>query len=149
MTVRASFKYGKTTHMMELGYALADSTLSDMGVDVLSIISDGGETLQRLMLDDRLLLKVYYHYVQEATGDTWETALETLDETEGGLEAFREAFLKLIVSFTGVQGRKMLEAMIDHAKTRLKNSKEIRSMLSSSSSSEEQVSTLDDTHSES
>lgn len=134
---------------MELGYALAHGKLEDLGLDVLSVLSDGGATLQRILLDDRLILKIWYHYVHEHTQDDWDMALETLDTMPKGLQDFREDFYKLVVNFSPALSRNILTEMWDQAKREMRDLRKVRSLLSSSNSSEEQESTQDDTLSES
>jgi len=137
MAVKSTFRYGTDKVPMELGYAFATGKLEDLGIDVLSILSDGGATMQKILLDDRAMLKVWYHYVKEYNGDDWETAIEVLDNTQGGLEDFRESFYQLVVNFSPPQARKLLAQMWEKVKNDMRDSKRLKSLLSSSSSSEE------------
>lgn len=137
MAAKGKFKYGNRTVPMSMSFTLADTKMEDLGLNILGVLSDGGQTIQTLLLDDRLLLKVWYYYVKEETADSWEDALAVLDETEGGLEEFREAFFTLIVNFSSPPTRKILREMWDQAKTQMKDSRRIKSMVSSYESSEE------------
>lgn len=134
MPARGKFKYGSTTIPMELTWSFATGKLEDLGIDVLSILSDGGVTMQKILLDDRTMLKVWYHYVKEHTQDEWETAIETLDQTDGGLEKFRDEFLTMVVNFSPLQARKMLSQMLEKVKHDMKDSRKLKSLLSSSDS---------------
>ena len=40
---------------MEMGWVLAHGKMSDLGLDILSILSDGGKTIQTILLDDRTI----------------------------------------------------------------------------------------------
>lgn len=138
MSVRKNFQYDGIKIPMTLDYSLALGKFEDLGLDVLGIVADGGETLQRILLDDRMLLKVWYHYVSEETGDDWEAAIKKLDEQENGLSNFREEFFKLIVSFSNPQIRTMLEQMWVQAKKELADLQKLKSMISSSGQQPEQ-----------
>jgi hypothetical protein len=132
----ATFKYGNKTIKMELGYLLATTTISDLGVDVLSVMKDP-IVIQTIMLDDSVMLKIWYYYVKEETGDDWKDALGILDQTPGGLKQFKDAFWDMVVGFSP---HAVQEAMKDNWKRiqkELKKSVETNSNSSSSSSSPE------------
>ena len=138
MSVKGKFKYGNVQIPMELGWVLAKGKMSELGVNVLGVLSDGGKTIQTILLDDQTMINVWYYYVHEYTGDDWDKALETLDEDgEGGLDDFRENFYKLVVSFSPRLSRSLLIEMWDKVKRDMKNSKKVKSLLSSSDLSED------------
>lgn len=149
MVAKGKFQYGTRSIPMEMGFVLANGKMEDLGLDVLSVLSDGGVTLQKILLDDKTMLKVWYYYVHEETRDDWETALAILDETPNGLEDFRDAFYKLVVNFSPLQTRKLLGEMWEQIKKRMKDSRSIKSLLSSSDLLEESESTQATTLSES
>ena len=136
MPAKGKFKYGNESVQMELTWSFATGKLEDLGIDVLSILSDGGATMNRILLDDRTMLKVWYHYVNEYTNDDWDKAIETLDETQGGLEQFRDEFLSMVVNFSPAPARKLLSQMIQKVKEDMKDSRKVKSLLSSSNSAE-------------
>lgn len=148
MAARSKFKYGSRTIPMTMTYSLALNKMSDLGIEVLGVLSDNGRTLEIILLNEKLLLQIWYYYVHEETGDSWEDALAILDETEGGLQQFREDFFALIVNFSSPPSRKYLIETWEQAKRQLKDSRKIRSMISISESPEEPESTSEDTPSE-
>lgn len=148
MAVKGKFAYGNSSVPMEIGWVFACGKLEDLGYDILSILSDGGATMQKILLDDRSLLKIWYHFVHEHTNDDWDTAIETLDQTNNGLENFREEFYKLVVSFSPPQAREILGEMWKKAKRDMKDSRRLKSMLSSSDSLDELESSQTDIPSE-
>lgn len=129
MAAKGTFEYGSEKIPMRLTYSLATGKLEDLGIDVLGVLSDGGRTLQTILLDDKTLIKVWFHFVQEETGDDWETAIEKLDEQEGGLNKFREDFFQLIVNFSAPPVRKVLVQAWEQAKIQLKDQKKLKSLL--------------------
>lgn len=133
--ISGKFKYGNQEITMNLGYLFANTKLADFGLDILTIFQDGNNVVPTIMLDDATMLKVWYHYVKEATGDDWETSLETLDRTPGGLSQFKKAFWDMVVGFSDPSGRGLLEQMWTEAKKRLKASVEQTSTSTSSVSS--------------
>ena len=138
MAVKGSFKYGDQSIKMEMGYGLATGKMEDLGIDILGIISDGGVTIKTILLDDRTLLKIWYHYVNEQTDDSFDKAIEILDETEGGLENFRDEFYKLVINFSPPQAREYLRETWKQIKKEMNDSKKVKSMISSTPSPEEQ-----------
>lgn len=148
MVARGNFDYGNQKVPMEMGWVLANTKMEDLGLDIIGILSDNFATLQTMLLDNKTMLRVWYYYVHEHTNDDWETALETLDNTQGGLENFKEEFFRLVVSFTGSGARKLLVEAWEQAKKEMRDSRRIKSMISSSNSSDEQESIQEDTLSE-
>lgn len=144
MTAKGTFKYGDRKLPMELGYVLATGKMEDLGFDALSVISDGSQ-LENLLLNDRLLLKIWYYYVQEQTGDTFEQAIQVLDVTPGGLHDFREAFLELVASFSNPQVRKLIRMGWEEAKRQMNDQQKLKSRFLSSSSQDEQESSQETT----
>lgn len=137
MSAKGKFKYGDIQIPMELGWVLAHGKLQELGINVLGILSDGGKTIQTILLDDQIMIQVWYYYVHQHTNDSWEDALEVLDEGEGGLHEFRENFYKLVVSFSPSLSRDLLTEMWDKIKRDMKNSRKVKSILSSSDLSED------------
>lgn len=109
--ITGKFKYDTKTIQMELGYKIAHTTLMDLGLDVLSVLKENNTVIQTIMLDDSLMLKVWYYYVKEATGDSWEDALDALDKTPDGLETFKKAFWDMVVGFTSPSMQDALKKM--------------------------------------
>ena len=137
MVAKGHFFYGERKIPMELGYMLAKGKIQDLGLNLLSVLSDGGETLQRILLDDETMLELWYYYVYEETHDDWDTALGVLDETQNGLEGFKEEFYNLVVNFSPSPARKALREMWVQVKDTLHNSRKVKSLLSSSASPED------------
>lgn len=132
----ATFKYGNKNLKMELGYLLATTTLSDLGVDILSVMKDPVVT-QTIMLDDSIMLKVWYYYVKEETGDDWKDALNILDQTVGGLKQFKDAFWDMVVGFSPPAIQEPMRENWKRIQKELKKSVDQNSNSSSSNSSPE------------
>lgn len=139
MSVKSNFQYGDMKVNMELGYRIAEK-LEDLGLDVLSIIAEPS-IMYTILVDDRMLLKIWYYYVKEATADSWDVAIDNLDATEGGLNNFREKFVNLVINFSAPSSQPMLKEQWKLMKEELTNSQKLRSKLLSLSSKEEPEST--------
>lgn len=134
--VTGKFDHGTTKIPMTLGYVLAHGAIFDRGLDILSITKDNS-VIQTIMLDDSTMLKVWYYYVEQATQQTFEEALEVLDENPKGLEPFRKAFWELVVGFMPISLQPTLRGMWREAEKQLRNAVEKVSTISTSPSSEE------------
>lgn len=132
--INSSFKHGNETIPMQLGYSLAHGKLFDLGIDVLSIMKEGNTVIPTIMLDDATMLKVWYYYIKEATNQTFEEALEILDENPKGLESFRKAFWEMVVGFSPIAVQDALRSTWKQAEKQLKNAIEKTSTSSSSAS---------------
>jgi hypothetical protein len=136
--VTGSFKHGKDTIPMSLGYVLAHSKLFDLGLDILSMTKDNS-VIQTIMLDDSVMLKVWFYYIQQHDPDaSFEDALEVLDESPKGLEPFRKAFWELVVGFMPTALQPTLRELWKQAEKQLKNAPEKMSTTSTSPLPEEQ-----------
>lgn len=131
--ISGKFKYGNETITMELGYKLALGKLTDLGLDILSMLEANNPTIQTIMLNDTIMLKVWYHFVNEANAEKWEDALEVLDKQEGGLEPFKKAFWDLVVGFSPPSVQPVLRKAWKHVQKEIQN---VDAKLSSSSSSD-------------
>ena len=119
--VSGSFKHGKDTVPMTLGYVLAHGKLFDLGLDILSMTKDNS-VIQTIMLDDSTMLKVWFYYIQQQDPTaSFEEALEILDESPKGLEPFRKAFWELVVGFMPTALQPTLREMWRQAEKQLKN----------------------------
>lgn len=118
---------------MSLGYVLAHGAIFDRGLDVLSITKDNS-VIQTIMLDDSTMLKVWYYYVEKETGQSFDEALEVLDENPKGLEPFRKAFWEMVVGFMPTALQPTLKGMWREAEKQLKNAQEKMSTTSTSPS---------------
>lgn len=119
---------------MQLGYSLAHGKLFDLGIDVLSIMKEGNTVIPTIMLDDATMLKVWYYYIKESTNQSFEDALEVLDENPKGLEPFRKAFWEMVVGFMPSAVQDALRSTWKQAEKQLKNAIEKTSTSSSSAS---------------
>ena len=133
--VTGTFKHGKHSVPIQLGYVLAHGKLFDLGLDVLSIMKDN-TIVPTIMLDDSLMLKIWWYYITEAIKDgkiddhTFEEALEILDEQPKGLEHFRKAFWELVVGFSSTQLQPILKQMWKEVEKQTKAAGEKNSTIS-------------------
>lgn len=140
--ITSKFQHGKDTIPMSLGYHLAHTKLLDLGIDVLAITRDN-LAIQTIMLDDSTMLKVWYFYVKEASDEgviesqTFEEALQILDQAPKGLEPFRKAFWDMVVGFMPTALQPTLREMWKQAEKQLKSAVEKNSITSTSPSQPE------------
>ena len=134
--ITGKFAHGTHSVPMTLGYVLAHGAIFDRGLDILSITKDNS-VIQIIMLDDSTMLKVWYYYVEQATGQSFDEALEILDENPKGLEPFRKAFWELVVGFMPTALQPTLKGMWREAEKQLRNAQEKTSTTSISPSSDE------------
>lgn len=142
MPSTGKFKHGSDTIPMTLGYVLAHGKLFDLGLDILSITKDNS-VIQIILLDDATMLKVWYYYIKEAgengliSPQTFEEALEILDEEPKGLEPFRNAFWELVVGFMPTTLQPTLRELWKQSLKQLKSVPEKMSTSSTSPSQQE------------
>ena len=67
------------------------------------------------------LLKVCYFYVNEDSATDWLDFLDTLDETPGGLQQFKDIFWELVLGFLPPQATPALKAMRKFVEKQLKD----------------------------
>lgn len=124
--IKSSFKHGNVDVPMQLGYAIAMGPINDRGLNILNMMNEGNVVIGTIMLDDATMLKVWWYYLEEAMKDshidtqTFQEALETLDENPKGLEPFRKAFWKMVVGFSPTSLQPNLEQMWKEAEKQLR-----------------------------
>lgn len=122
--IKSKFKYGTRDVEMFLGFKVAHGKLSDLGLDILQVVVDPERVIPQIMFNDSLMLKVWFFYLVEAgveTMDSFESALEILDEDPRGLEPFRKAFWDMVVGFQPTPLHPTLRLMWKEAEKRYKN----------------------------
>lgn len=144
--IRSKFKYGTQEVPMYLGYRLAHTTLSDLGLDVLRVVVDDN-VVASIMFNDELMLKIWFFYLQDAGVEKeFEDALDILDEDPKGLEPFRKAFWDMVVGFQPTSLHPTLRLLWKETEKRVKNLTEKDFTTSTSVSQPEQASTSETTH---
>jgi hypothetical protein len=91
------------------------------GINLCKIFTDGdaaANTMQALILDDELTLKLAWYYIEEKASFDWEEFLELMEGKD--LERFREDFWAAVVNFSGVLKRNLLQEMWNQFKRDLK-----------------------------
>lgn len=143
--ITKKFKFGKQEVTMYLGYRFAYNKLSDLGIDVFKVLEDG-TTIANIMVNDALMIKVWFHYLSEALhagelsseyADDFQNlntdkCLDELDTMPGGLEPFKKAFWDMVVGFSPAQVRPTLQLQWDKVRKQLLDPEK----LSTSSTSE-------------
>jgi len=134
------FRYEGTTISIEITYGMAIKHLQDLGVDMIGLLEDN-ETLTNILLRDTIMLKVWYFFVEQKTGEDYLVAIDHLDPQ--GMKEFRDAFWQATLNFSQPMMRPALEEMKHQVKKGLKEqaknlSLEEPSKTTSSDSSEEQ-----------
>lgn len=138
--ITGKFRHGKDDIPLFLGYVLAHGKIADLGLDVLDMMSSTNDVIPKIMLDDGVMLKVWYFYIQDAADagvieeQSFDEALAILDESSKGLEPFRKAFWELVVGFTPTGLQSHLRSMWKKAEKELKNVESETSTTSTSAS---------------
>lgn len=130
-----TFRYRETEVPVEITWKDALGKLDDLGVDVLSILDENNTVIQTIMLNNKVMVKVWYYYVHLETADDFETALEYL--TSEDLERFKDKFWEAVVLFSPPLVRGQLQEIWREAKKQLR-SQGRKSMNTSSDSLPEQ-----------
>jgi len=104
-----------------MGYRLANTTMEDLGVDVLGAMDGTSTTVQTIMLNDKVMLRVCYYYVNEDSAIDWLDFLDELDVTVGGLQQFKDGFWDMVLGFLPPQATPALKAMRRHVEKQLKD----------------------------
>lgn len=132
----AKYSYNSQPVNLTFGYLEAYRELPKYGLDLLSIFDAENTVIQKIMLDDRVMLDVRFYFLKrEGLAADFEESLE--DFTSVQMQQFREAFWEEVVNFSAPPARKALREMWTEAKRQL-NSVDRISTSSSSNSSEDQ-----------
>jgi len=109
--IKKTFKYGNETIPMFLGYRLAMTKMEDLGIDVLSALDGQSTCVQTIMLNDKVMLKVAYYYVNEYRQTDFDEFLDTIDETKDFMTNFRNTFWDMVLGFMPRQAEPALKKM--------------------------------------
>jgi len=130
------YKYRGQVVPIKITYGSAWTTLKDKGVDVLSIFDDGNDVIQTIMLNDRVMLDIRFHYLKEAgLEDDFFNSIEDLTGNE--MQKFKEAFWDEVVNFSPAPARDTLMDFWKEAKKRLKSQRASSENMSSDSQEEQ------------
>lgn len=97
--IKKKFKYGDDEIPMFMGYRLAMNKMEDLGLDILSALDGQSTCVQTIMLNDKVMLKVAYFYVNEFRETDFNDFLDTIDETKDFMHNFRNTFWELVLGF--------------------------------------------------
>lgn len=136
--IKKTFKYGQEQVPMFLGYKLAMTKMEDLGVDILSALDGQSTCVQTIMLNDKVMLKVAYFYVNEHRATDFDEFLDTIDETKDFMHQFRTTFWDMVLGFMPRQAEPALKKMKQFIEKQLKEVDVKLSSDSSAGSSEEQ-----------
>jgi hypothetical protein len=120
----ARFSFCGTNYPIVINWTRAYNDLpSRFEIDILSLFVNDTETEQtalRILVDDNLLLKVCWYFLEPQVNYTWEKFLTLLDDEPEAIENFREVFWGAIVNFSSPQKRGVLVELWNILKKRLK-----------------------------
>lgn len=129
-----AFVYKDEEIEIEITYGLAMKKFRKMGLNLLAILSDE-QVMATMLLDDSVMVQVWHHYVEEETGDDFDTAIDELDPH--GMKKFRDAFWQATINFTPPAAREVLEEGMKEVRKQIRLQGK-KSKTTSSDSSEEQ-----------
>jgi hypothetical protein len=109
--IKKKFKYGNEEIPMFMGYRLAMNKMEDLGLDILSALDGQSTCVQTIMLNDKVMLKVAYYYVNEHRQTDFDEFLDTIDETKDFMHNFRNTFWELVLGFMPRQAEHALKKM--------------------------------------
>jgi hypothetical protein len=133
--ITGEFKFGTDTVKMELGFKLAYGKLNDLGLDILSITKNTQEVITTIMFDDTTMIKIWWYYINEGGyANSFEEALDVLDESPKGLEPFRKAFWDMVVGFSPTAVQDTLRSLWRQVEKEVKKSADKTISTSTSSS---------------
>lgn len=112
-----SYKFDGKQIPIKITYKEAEEDLYNQGIDLLDMFSENhvGEALQKILLNDRFMLKLWWNYIEPHVKMTYEEARDKL--TPDGLQEFRDAFWEAVVNFTPPPVRKELREAWSQAKS--------------------------------
>lgn len=141
MTAMIKFEFKGREYPINIKYRDAIEELPDkFNIHLCEIFTDeekGLETMQRLVLDDKLCLSLMFYYLEDS-GLEWSDFLDKV--TESDLRKFREDFWTAVAVFSGPLKKGIVEQMWAQFKKDLKNAnlEQMISEQSHSSSNQEE-----------
>lgn len=132
---KSKFSLGTQEIPMFLGHRLAHGKMEEMGLSIYTIMEPENTVLQSILINDSLMLKIMFFYVDEHCGMSWDEFLESLDSHPGALEKFRNAFWEMVVGFSAPAVQEPLRDLWRQAKKMLKDS--VNQTLNTSSSQQQ------------
>ncbi len=136
MTSKIRFK--ESDIPIKISYKQAMYDFKDMGLNLLAIFGEESSAVQTIMLDDEIMVQVWFSYVKKHHAGTLESALEEL--TPELMNDFREKFWNEVINFMPPLTRPSLNLFMEKMKEEM-TSPEKRLEQAFSASSEEQEST--------
>lgn len=117
------FEFKNIQYQININYYDSLKVLPEkFNINLCKIFTDGeiaGETMQNLILDDELTLKLAWYYIEPAiSGMDEDDFLRNM--TGKDLERFREAFWQAVVNFSGPLKKNLLTEMWNQFKRDLK-----------------------------
>lgn len=119
---KSKFLLGKQEIPMFLGHHFAHNKLEELGLQVYTIMEPENVVLQSILINDSLMLKIMFFYVEEHCAMKWDEFLEELDNHPGSLEKFRNVFWEMVVGFSAHAAQEPLRDLWKQAKKMLKDS---------------------------
>lgn len=127
------FMHGERKVPISINYYDATFTYDAMGLDILGIVTDQTPIIQ-IIADDKIMLKLWYHFVQDLEPEGFEVALRSLTTKE--MQEFKEAFWDEVVNFSAPPIRETLRTAYQKVKDHLKRPENLLKNLSADSSEE-------------
>lgn len=126
----AEYLYRGQKVPLKITYGLACGRLDELGLDILSLFEDDNQVIPTIMLNDKVMLRVRFYFLQEAgVEDDWENSIS--DMTPQEMQNFKEAFWDEVVNFSPPPAREALRQFWVETKKRLKSQKALSSSMSS------------------
>lgn len=117
------FPFDGKDYKLEIKYRLATEVLPDkFEIELLKLFVNNeaaNSTMQRMLLDDRLVERVLWFFLEEQTSLTHDQFIDKM--SIDALDTFREAFWVEVSNFFGSAKRKLILDMWEMFKKELKN----------------------------
>lgn len=135
----AKFTFGGKQYPITITWSSAYNTLPEkFDIEILKLFINEEQTqktIQSLLADDELALKLCWFYIEPQVQFDWDKFLELLDEEPEAIENFRETFWAAVVNFSSPQKKGVLLEMWKIMKREMKQLS-LESQISSKSSTE-------------
>ena len=109
-------KYESVEVPIVITYKDAMGPLEELGMDVLNLFQERNGTLTEIMMNDKLMVKVWFHYIKKYESN-FDSAIEKL--TPEAMVQFREVFVKSLLDFTNPQMRPVIQEALKEIKETL------------------------------
>lgn len=110
----SKIKFKDSEVSIKITYKQAMYDFKELGLNLLNIFDDGNSAVQTIMMDDQVMVHVWYHYIKKHHAGNLEEALEYL--TPEDMNDFREKFWNEVINFMPPLTRPALNMFMEKMK---------------------------------